>query len=44
MIRNKTSMAGAVMTITKEDDATTAWTAELTSDAAAEPIIGVNPT
>jgi hypothetical protein len=44
MIRNKVSMSGGVMTITKEDDSTTAWTAEVTSDAAAEPITGVNPT
>ena len=28
---------------TKEDDSTSAWTAALTTDAAAEPIITVDP-
>lgn len=42
-IRNKTSMAGGMLTVTKEDDATAAWTAAITTDATAEPIIGVDP-
>lgn len=42
-IRNKTSISGSTLTVTKEDDSTSAWTAAVTSDAAADPIIGVDP-
>lgn len=42
-IRNKVSRAGAVVTVTKEDDATPAWTAALTTDAAAVPITEIDP-
>jgi len=42
-IRNKTSMVAGTLTVTKEDDATAAWTAALTTDAGAEPITGVDP-
>ena len=31
------------LTVKKEDDTTTAWTAALTSDPTAEPITGINP-
>jgi hypothetical protein len=31
------------MTVYKEDDATAAWTAAITADAAANPIIAVDP-
>jgi hypothetical protein len=43
-IRNKVSISGTTMTVTKEDDSTSAWTAELTTDAAAEGIVGIDPT
>ncbi len=39
IIRNKWSFSGNTMTITKEDDTTSAWTATVTTSAAAEPII-----
>jgi hypothetical protein len=42
-LRNKVSRSGSTLTITKEDDATSAWTAALTTDADAEPITGVDP-
>lgn len=42
-LRNKFSISGGVITFTKEDDATTAFTSTLTSDAAAEPVIGSDP-
>jgi hypothetical protein len=43
MLRNKWSITGTTMTVTKEDDATASWTSELTSDAAADPVTGSNP-
>ena len=43
-LRNKFSSSAGVLTVTKENDSTTAWTATLTSDAAAEPIVGIDPT
>ena len=42
-IRNKTSVAAGTLTVTKEDDATSAWTAAVTTDAAADPIVTVDP-
>jgi len=42
--RNKVSITGGVMTVTKEDDTTTAWTASVTSDASAGNITAVDPT
>lgn len=42
-LRNKTSIAAGTMTVTKEDDSTTAWTAAVTTDAAANPITVVDP-
>lgn len=44
MLRNKISISGSTLTITKEDDATTAFTASLTTSAAADPITGIDPT
>ncbi len=41
--RNKVAVAAGVMTVYKEDDATSAWTAALTTDAAALPITVVDP-
>jgi len=42
-LRNKTSVSGSTLTITKEDDSTASWTAALTTDAAALPITGIDP-
>lgn len=42
-IRNKYSISGTTLTVTKEDDTTSAWTATLTTDAAAEPVTGSDP-
>jgi hypothetical protein len=42
-IRNKVSRSGATLTVTKEDDSTSAWTAALTTDADAEPIVSADP-
>ena len=42
-LRNKYSVAGTTLTITKEDDTTTAWTSTVTTDASAEPITGSDP-
>lgn len=38
-LRNKWSSSGSTMTITKEDDSTSAWTATVTTDALALPVI-----
>lgn len=43
VLRNKVSISGATLTVTTEDDATTAWTAALTTDAAAIPVTGIDP-
>lgn len=43
-LRNKYSVVGTTLTVTKEDDSTTAWTASLTVDATADPITGSDPT
>jgi len=43
-LRNKISNTAGTLTVTKEDDSTTAWTASITTDAGAVPIIGVDPT
>jgi hypothetical protein len=42
-LRNKVSRSGATLTVTTEDDSTTAFTAALTTDAAALPIVGTDP-
>jgi flagellar hook-associated protein FlgK len=42
-LRNKWDVAGGTLTVTKENDSTTAWTASVTSDPAAEPVIGSDP-
>jgi len=43
LLRNKWSVAGSTMTVTKEDDTTSAWTSTVSSDAAADPVIGSDP-
>lgn len=42
-LRNKYSVAGTTLTVTKEDDSTSAWSATLTTDAAADPVTGSDP-
>lgn len=42
-LRNKWSVTGSTLTVTKEDDATSAWTATLTGDAGADPVTGSDP-
>lgn len=42
-LRNKWDASGGTLTVTKEDDTTAAWTGALTTDATADPIIGVDP-
>ncbi len=39
IIRNKWSISGGVVTVTKEDDTTTAWTATVGTDVTALPIV-----
>ena len=40
--RNKVSISGGVMTVTKEDDSTTSWTAAITTTAG-DPISAIDP-
>lgn len=42
-IRNKTAVSSGSLTVYKEDDSTSAWTATVSSDASAEPITGIDP-
>jgi hypothetical protein len=42
-LRNKWSISGSTLTVTKEDDATTAFTAALTTDSGADPITASDP-
>jgi hypothetical protein len=42
-LRNKWSVAGTTLTVTKEDDSDAAWTATLTADASANPVVGSDP-
>lgn len=43
VLRNKVSSSAGTMTVTKEDDTTSSWTAALTTDASAQPIITIDP-
>lgn len=42
-LRNKWSIAGGALTVTKEDDATASWTATVSTDASAVPVTGSDP-
>lgn len=42
-LRNKWSISGTTLTVTEEDDSTTAWTSTVTTNASAEPITGSDP-
>ena len=44
LLRNKYSVSGTTLTVTKEDDATSAWTSALTTAAGADSITGSDPT
>jgi len=43
LLRNKTSVAAGTMTVTEEDDSTSAWTATVTTTAGADPITEIDP-
>lgn len=43
-LRNLWSLVGTTLTVKKEDDSTTAWTATVTTNAGADPITGSDPT
>ena len=42
-VRNKSSIATSTLTVTTENDTTTAWTAAVSSSASADPVTGVDP-
>lgn len=42
-IRNKWSISSGTLTVTKEDDSTSAWTAALTTTGGANPITTIDP-
>lgn len=42
-LRNKWSISGGTMTVTKEDDSTSAWTSALTATAGVNPITASDP-
>lgn len=43
LLRNRYSISGTTLTVTEEDDATTAWTSQLTTDANADPVTASDP-
>lgn len=42
-LRNAYSISGTTLTVTKEDDSTSAWTSTLTTNASADPVTGSDP-
>lgn len=42
-LRNKWSVSGTTLTVTKEDDSTSAWTSTLTTDGTADPVTASDP-
>jgi len=42
-LRNKWSISGTTLTVTKEDDAAAAWTATVSTTAGADPVTGNDP-
>jgi hypothetical protein len=42
-LRNKWSIAGATLTVTKEDDTTASWTSTITTSASADPVTASDP-
>ena len=43
-LRNRWTVLAGVLTVYQEDDTTSAWTGAIASDAAAQPIVGSDPT
>ena len=43
VLRNKSAVAAGTLTVFDTDDATSSWTATVSSDAAADPITGIDP-
>lgn len=43
VLRNKSDVVSAVLTIRTENDTTTAWTAAVSSSATADPVTGIDP-
>lgn len=44
ILRNKMSISGSTLTVTKEDDSTSAWTAAVGTTSGADPVTSVDPT
>lgn len=44
VLRNKSAVAAGTLTVYDIDDTTSSWTAAVSSDAAADPITGIDPT
>jgi hypothetical protein len=42
-LRNRVALAGSIMTVFTEDDATSAWTSSVATSSVAAPIIGLDP-
>ena len=42
-LRNKWDISAGTLTVRKEDDSTASWTSSVSTDAAAEPVIGNDP-
>ncbi len=42
-LRNKWSLSGTTLTVTKEDDTTASWTAGVSTSAGADPVVGSDP-
>lgn len=42
-LRNKWSISGTTLTVTKEDDATASWTSTVSTSAGADPVTGNDP-
>lgn len=42
-LRNKWSISGTTLTVTKEDDATASWTSTVATSAGADPVVGNDP-
>lgn len=43
VLRNKSAVAAGTLTVYDTDDSTSSWTATVSSDAAADPITGIDP-
>lgn len=43
VLRNKVAIGGSTLTVFSEDDATSSWTASVTTSASASPVISIDP-